>query len=136
MIFIWDIFDLCPIQFGFIIRLMPELEELQVTQALEAQHASKLLLDLTQDASREGDSNLCPRLHTIHLRSVVEGSDKYVFLEFIKSRRPMHASNQCVKPLRSVRLTMGINLKVEESDKVFLEELEVLRDEGIDIVIN
>jgi hypothetical protein len=29
---------------------------------------------------------------------------------------------------------MGI--KVEESDEIFLKELEVLRDEGIDIVIN
>jgi hypothetical protein len=46
----------------------------------------------------------------------------------------MHASNQCVKPLQSVGLTMGI--KVEESDEVFLKELEVLRDKGIDIVIN
>jgi hypothetical protein len=88
---------------------------------------------LTLDTSADGNSNLCPRLHTIHLYSE-EGIDKHVFLEFIKSHRPMHASNQCVKPLRSVRLTMGI--KVEESDEIFLKELEVLRDEGIDIVIN
>jgi hypothetical protein len=131
VIFTWDSFDLCPIGFELIIRCMPELEELQVTTKLEAQIARKLLLDLTLNADE--NSNACPRLHTIHLY-LEKGIDKQVFLEFIKSRRPMHVSNQCVKPLRSVRLTMGV--KVEESDKVFLEGLEVLRDEGIYIVIN
>jgi hypothetical protein len=115
-----------------VIRFMPELEELQVTRAEEAQLACKLLLNLTLDAS-DGNSCLCPRLHTIHLYSA-KGIDKYVFLRFITSRRSMHVSNQHVKPLGSVRLMMGI--KFEESDKVFLEKLKVLRDEGIDIVID
>jgi hypothetical protein len=126
-----DSFSLCPIGFELILSFMPELEELQVTTKRTAQLARKLLLDLTMNA--DGNSNFCPRLHTIHLYSV-KGIDKHVFLEFIKSRRPMDTLNQCVKPNRSVRLTMEI--KVEESDKVFLEELEVLRDEGINIVIN
>ena len=118
-----------------VIRFMSELEELQllVTRAKEAQLACKLLLELTLDASADENSCLCPRLHTIHLYSAGE-FDKHVLLVFIKSRWPMRVSNQHVKPLRSVRLIMGI--KFEESDKVFSEELEVLRDEGIDIVID
>jgi hypothetical protein len=129
VILTWDTVNLCPSQFGLIIRLMPELEELQVTTA---QIDRKLLLDLTLNADE--NSNLCPRLHTIHLYPH-QGIDKQVFLEFIKSRRPMRASNQCVIPLRSVRVRLIMGIKVEESAKVFLKELEILRDEGIDIVI-
>ena len=117
----------------FTFEVFPDVEELQVTRTEEAQLACKLLLELTLDASSDENSCLCPKLHTIHLYSA-EGFDKHVLLVFIKSRRPMRVSNQHVKPLRSVRLIMGI--KFEESDKVFLEELEVLRDEGIDIVID
>ncbi|KIM72161.1 hypothetical protein PILCRDRAFT_829960 [Piloderma croceum F 1598] len=112
---------------------MPELEELEVTGALEAQHARKLLLDLTWDPSTDGNSNLCPRLHTIHLCAIVEGTDIYVFLEFIKSRRPMRVSNQHANPLRSV--TLITEPEFGESDEGFLAELEVLRDEGVNIVI-
>ncbi|KIM83346.1 hypothetical protein PILCRDRAFT_819594 [Piloderma croceum F 1598] len=91
---------------------MPELEELQVTRKYGAKHACKLLLDLTLNTSADENSNLCPRLHTIHLYSE-KGIDKRVLLEFIKSRRPMLVLNQHVNPLRSVKLIM----ETQESDK-------------------
>ena len=78
---------------GRVIRFMPELEELQVTRKCRAKLACKLLLDLTLNTSVDENSNLCPRLHTIHLYSE-KGIDKHVFLEFIKSRRPMLVLNQ------------------------------------------
>jgi hypothetical protein len=115
---------------GHVIRLMPELEELQVTRKCGAKLACKLLLDLTLNTSADENSNLCPRLHTIHLYSE-KGIDKHVFLEFIKSRRPMLVLNQHVNPLRNVKLIT----ETQEFDKAFLAELEVLRDERIDINI-
>ena len=131
VIFKWDSFDLCPIGFAHITQFMAELEELYVTTNCTAALARELLLDLTLNADEK--SNFCPRLHTITIQYVNEGIDKQVLLDFIKSRRPMQTSNQCVKPLRSVRLKREI--KPEESDKVFLKELEVLRGDGIDIAI-
>ena len=115
---------------GLILRAMPELEELEITHIYGTQFVRQLLLDLTLDPHVDGDSNLCTRLHTIGLYSPY-GFDKVAVLEFVKSRKQMHVLSQSATPLRSVTLRTG----QIEHDEVFLLELQLLRDEGLDIVV-
>ena len=128
MSLIWDA-EICSIQgVGPVIRVMPELEELEVIYNCGAQFARQLLLDLTLDSCIDENSHLCSRLHTIRMFSA-DGFDKVVLLEFVKSRRQIHVSSQRVTLLRSVTLRR----RRKETDKIFLAELQLLRDEGLDI---
>ncbi|KIM81163.1 hypothetical protein PILCRDRAFT_821601 [Piloderma croceum F 1598] len=111
-----------------VFRAMPDLEELSVNCKTDCRR--HLLLNLTLDPSADENSYLCPRLRTIRLHSLNSFEIPGPVLEFVKSRRPMCLSeSQCVVPLRSVVLEM--TMKVQ--DKEFLEEVDILQEEGIDI---
>jgi len=113
-----------------VFRAMPDLEELSVDCTTACRR--HLLLNLTLDPSADENSYLCPRLRTIRLRSR-NGFDLLVLLEFVKSRRPMRLSqSQCVVPLQSVVLEVGMKI----TDKKFLEEVNILEEEGIDIRVD
>jgi hypothetical protein len=132
---IWDM-DICSIRgVDRVIRVMHELEELEITRNCGAQFAQQFLLNLTLDSNTHESLCLCPRLHTIRLYSAT-GFDIPVLLEFIGSRMPMHMSNQRATPLRSISLRTRKAFEKElETMKGFLGQLQVFRDNGLELFI-
>jgi F-box-like len=133
---IWDM-DVCSIRgVDQVIRVMPELEELEVTRNCGEEFARQFLLNQTLDTNTHKSLCLCPRLHTIRLYSTT-GFDIPVLLEFIRSRgMPLHMSSQCASPLRSISLRTRKTFEKElEIEKESLEQLQVFRDAGLDLFI-
>jgi hypothetical protein len=132
---IWDM-DICSIRgVDRVIRIMPGLEELEVTRNCGAQFARQLLLDLTLDTHAHESLYLCLRLHTIRLYSAT-GFDIPVLLELIRSRRPIRMSRERVIPLRSVTLRTRKTFDRElATHQESLGQLQAFRDDGLDIFI-
>jgi len=112
---------------GRVIRIMSELEELEITRHCETEIARQLLLDLTVDEHSQ-NLCLCSKLHNVRLHASDE-SDIPVLLGFIKSRWHMHVSSQCV-PLRSIAIETesGFDSVIHKN---FLDELQVFEGEGL-----
>ncbi|KIM85251.1 hypothetical protein PILCRDRAFT_817252, partial [Piloderma croceum F 1598] len=111
---------------GQVIRIMPELEELEITCHCETETTRQLLLDLTVDPHSQNPC-LCSKLHTVRLHA----SDKFdipILLGFVKSRWHVHVSSQCV-PLRSITIEMEGGFD-SMAHTIFLDELQVFESEG------